>query len=212
MTWNFYLTSVIFVIVITSVFSIMVSMKYARAEYAPDKIRTDISVDKMKELECNVSAFLRSHDLYPGTSIDLIAEKLNIVKGHVVNYQKDQAFLSEMNPNGKMVVTFTNGLTPEEKNFAFAHECAHLVNNDEAPIARPTGHGKPEIEQYADYTAAALLMPIEDVYFALSYAHYTDATAYAKTKLIKKLSRKYHVSYIDVIRRINEVYAIKAGE
>ena len=45
------------------------------------------------------------------------------------------------------------GLTNEEIIFAFAHECAHIVNHDKLPIARPSGKGKAKIEQYADIIA-----------------------------------------------------------
>ena len=97
----------------------------------------------------------------------------------------------------------------KDKSFAFAHEVAHLLNGDEVPATRPSGRNKSEIEQLADYTAAALLMPLDAVYNCLEKKNYSKISVNKKTKVIRELCSEYRVSEVIVMRRIKEVYALK---
>ena len=194
---------------ISIVTSLIISKYVLKDDYSEKELKLDIPVESMIELEGNVSDFLEKNNMVPGVPIYEIAKKLNIERGEIVKNQKNQAYLSKPDSNGKMIVTFTDGLTQEEMTFAFAHECAHQVNHDSVPIGRPTGHGKSRREQNADYTAAALLMPIENVYNYLVESDYKNASTRKKVKVIKALCKRYRVSDIIAIRRIREVYAVK---
>ena len=209
MTATFYGVIMGTVISISFLISLIVSRHIIKNEFSPSAIKIDISIEKMTDLENEISSFFATNNIIPGASIQIIAEKLSIEKGDVIKGQEDQAYLNKPNGSGKMVVTFTDGLTQEEMTFAFAHECAHQLNHDEVPIGRPVGRGKPEIEQFADYTAAALLMPIDDVYSRLIESNYKGISTRKKAAFIKKLCKVYHVSEIIVIRRIREVYSVK---
>ena len=108
-----------------------------------------------------------------------------------------------------MSVTYRKGLKQPERKFAFAHECGHVINKDSLPIDRPTGKHKSSVEQEADYVAAALLMPIDDVFEFLEQNNYHKASRQSRVRLINKLSRKYGMSKDVVLRRIREVCLVK---
>ncbi|HBA49326.1 MAG TPA: hypothetical protein DCZ91_16340 [Lachnospiraceae bacterium] len=110
-----------------------------------------------------------------------------------------------------MVVTFRKGLSKQERTFAFAHECGHIINEDDAPIDRPDGKHKSETEQTADYVAAALLMPIDDVYAYLIENRYQDTTPQKRVRLMKALCKRYGVSEVIALRRIREVSVLKSA-
>ena len=61
----------------------------------------------------------------------------------------------------------------------------------------------------ADYTAVALLMPLNQVYQYLELNNYQSASKGKKKKLVRELCEVYEVSEIIAIRRIKEVYAIQ---
>ena len=84
-----------------------------------------------------------------------------------------------------------------------------MINGDSAPLTRPLGRNKPMIEQLADYTAAALLMPLDEVYDYLEKNGYQKATKRRKIELVCKLCKTYEVTEMIAVRRIKEVYAIK---
>ena len=212
LTADIYTTIVLVVSTLTAVLALVLSIKSIREEFSRSKLKLDISIEEMRELESNVSAFLADNGIAPGSSIWSIAERLNIQEGGDVKGQKTQALLSKPNANGKMIVTFSRGLTQEEKIFAFAHECAHLVNKDDVPVARPQGRNKPLPEQLADYTAAALLMPLDSVYNLLVENNYLKATTRARMKIVRHLCAKYQVSDVIAIRRIQEVYVLKKNK
>ena len=77
------------------------------------------------------------------------------------------------------------------------------------PLTRPLGKNKPKIEQLADYTAAALLMPLNQIYQYLELNNYQSASKGKKKKLVRELCEVYEVSEIIAVRRIKEVYAIQ---
>lgn len=149
--------------------------------------------------------------LNPGESISTIGRALNIYEGDEDDRILSQAHLSSPDATGAMVVTFRKGLSKQERTFAFAHECGHVINEDNAPIDRPDRKHKPQIEQAADYVAAALLMPLDEVYTYLSENKYQDTTPKNGIRLTKALCRRYGVSEVIALRRIREVYVLKSA-
>ena len=61
----------------------------------------------------------------------------------------------------------------------------------------------------ADYVGAALLLPLEQVYNFLKQNHYQNCSRRKKRVLVKELCRRYGVSELIAVRRINEVYILK---
>ncbi|MBQ8639242.1 MAG: ImmA/IrrE family metallo-endopeptidase [Lachnospiraceae bacterium] len=155
-----------------------------------------------------IAEFLKRNQIKAGDPIDVIAKALNVKPGGADGDISGQARLSKPDQSGSMTVTFRKGLMPQERLFAFAHECAHLINQDQAPAARSEGRNKPMAEQRADYTAAALLMPADHVYEYLNENHYRDTTARKRVALIGKLCKRYGVSDVIALRRVKEVYAL----
>lgn len=78
------------------------------------KLESDISVAQMMQSEQRISEFLKTNRLQPGVSIQIIADKLNIVEGGVQEDLTDRAWLSGPNENGKMTVVFKKGLSEED--------------------------------------------------------------------------------------------------
>ena len=137
------------------------------------------------------------------TSIVIIV--ITIVTG--LEIRKTSKEINEMDIELKNI--FKEGLSGETKRFVFAHACAHLINGDTAPLTRPLEKNKPKVEQLADYTAVALLMPLNQVYQYLELNNYQSASKGKKKKLVRELCEVYEVSEIIAIRRIKEVYAIQ---
>ena len=173
-------------------------------------IKPDITLEQMKMSEENIARFLQEHQLNKGTNIWKIAEVLKVSEGGEDTKIDDEARLSKPDENGNMVVTFKVGLRPEQKIFNFAHECAHFINKDAVPVTRPAGLHKAPIEQLADSTAAALLMPLDDVFCYLEINNYKTLSSHSRMKILRCLCKKYEVSEIIALRRIQEVYKIKS--
>jgi Zn-dependent peptidase ImmA (M78 family) len=208
MSIQFYLTLVIVVVVAVS-FTAIVICRNVLVEDIYEKIKLDITLDEMREAENRIKSFLKKNDMEVGTPISEIAVVLKVRQGEIIKGIRYQAQLSNADEDGMMTVDFKEGLTAEERRFAFAHECAHLLNEDPVPIARPDGRNKPSVEQKADYTAAALLMPIDPVYKYLEENGYKEGNSNKRNKLLNTLCREYGVTKIIALRRINEVYALK---
>lgn len=202
-----YLCVMLSAVALAGIASLFPSYKKLKQEYK-DSIKLDISVEQMIESEKKISAFYTVHKLKPGTSIKEVARILNVSKGNHSKGIEDQARIDETE-NGKKHVTFKEGFTEAQNNFNFAHECAHLINGDPIPATRPDEKNKPLKEQLADYTAAALLMPIEEVHTFLLTKNFNRATRNQKIRMVNALCRKYNVSEIIAMRRIMEVYTIK---
>lgn len=64
-------------------------------------------------------------------------------------------------------------------------------------------------ERMADYTAGALLMPLEEVYSILDNNHFLTASPKQRIKLMKKLCRRYGVDMVVAIRWARQVYKLK---
>ena len=61
------------------------------------------------------------------------------------------------------------------------------------------------MDQLADYTGAALLLPLEHVHQFLLEHDYESASRRRRVSIVRKLSKKYHVSELTTVRRVNEV-------
>ncbi len=208
MSAQVYLLILGVVISVTAVVSLFVTYYTIKKEYKK-KIKLDISVEQMLLSEKRIADFLQKHGLEPGTSIQNIAEALHVVEGGVENELSGRARLSEPDADGKMTVIFKSGLSEKERLFDFAHECGHRINRDPTPATRPEGSNKSEIEQLADYVAAALLMPLESVDRYLTEHDYENSSRRKKVILIRDLCKKYGVSEMIALRRVKEVYVIK---
>lgn len=194
--------------VVTAVISYRVNRDKAREEFS-SALKQDITGEQMQAAEERVSAFFRENNITPGMSILEIGRVLKIRPSEVGEPVSGQAHLSEPDENGTMLVTFRRGLTMQERQFAFAHECGHVLNRDAVPIDRPAGRHKDPAEQEADYVAAALLMPLNDVYNYLSENRYKERSPRRRVKLVYGLCRRYGVSSVIAVRRIREVYMLK---
>ena len=206
-----YLIVFAILVIFVGIPSLLVTRIIFRHEYN-NNIKLDIQIEEMKEAEKRISDFLKESKLNTKASIWQIAEVLHINCGGMEILPNKQAYLSEPDGQGNMTVTFKDGLTYESRIFNFAHECAHIINKDPFPATRPDGKNKPQIEQIADYTAAALLMPIDDVYEYLEKNKYREISSKKRVTIIKALCKKYEVSEIIALRRIKEIYAIKQSE
>jgi len=208
MTVELYLTVVISVITVVSVSTAIFSYRVKRDEYK-SVLKLDISVEKMKESEKRIQDFFLEYGIGQEDPITEVAKVLNVLQGESEEGLGEQAYIRSHEDGKTKVVVFKSELTEKEKRFAFAHEIAHLLNGDEIPATRPIGRNKPEVEQVADYTAAALLMPLEAVYSSLNEKQYFQLSARKKAKVVRELCKKYQVSEVIAIRRIREVNEIK---
>lgn len=208
MTVQVYLTILFIIVFITILVSCLMSYHFFKKEFQK-RLSPDISVQQMEDSEIRVATFLEKHGLQPGASLEQIAKALNIVDGGEEERIGARAMLHKPDADGKMLATFQKGSTEEEKRFDFAHECGHLINEDPAPVTRPQGHNKAESEQLADYVGAALLLPLDQVYNFLKQNHYQNCSRRKKRVLVKELCRRYGVSELIAVRRINEVYILK---
>lgn len=201
-----FIFGVIFVFV--SIVSFKMNYGIKRTELY-EKIKMDVTRTQMLESEKRIEQFFVNNNLQKGASIIKIAEILNVEQGGVETGLQEQACLKKCAYNGKKIVTFKEGLSEQEKRFIFAHEIAHLLNGDTVPVTRPNGRNKALIEQLADYTAAALLMPLEEVYDYLVKKDYKDSSSRKRTAIVHGLCKMYNVTEVIALRRINEVYILK---
>ena len=174
-----------------------------------DKIKLDITLEQMIESEKKINNFFKVNNINSNISVDRIADILNVKQGGVEQGIHGQACLKEDTYTGEKFVMFKNGLSESEKIFAFAHEIAHILNGDGIPVMRPNGRNKSQVEQLADYTAAALLMPSDSVFDFLTRNDYKGASAKKRMILVRQLCKKYKMTEMVVLRRIKEVYALK---
>lgn len=169
----------------------------------------DIELKDMCNMENTIASFYKKNNLKPETSLEEIAKVLKVTWGNGSQDIQSQAVLCEPDKNGVRKVIFKEGLSGETKRFVFAHECAHLINGNTAPLTRPLERNKPKVEHLADYTAAALLMPLNRVYQYLELNNYQRVSKGKKKRLVRELCKVYEVNEIIAVRRIKEVYAIQ---
>lgn len=196
-------------VLLTIVVSGILSYRRFKAQYE-EALSMDITLEQMLASENRIRAFLTKNQLCQEASIQDIATALHIVDGGVESGLEGRARLSTPDVDGKMVVVFRQGLSQEEMRFDFAHECGHRINEDPIPATRPDGCGKAAVEQLADYAGAALLMPLDKVYADLEKAQYRGSGQRKRIKIIQKLCIEYGVNRMIALRRVKEVYAIKA--
>lgn len=111
---------------------------------------------------------------------DIPAERMEEVESRV------NSLLEVMSPPGNIAASF-------RRSFAYC----------------PAHRAKSEEELFADYIAAALLMPIEDVYTFLQNHSYRSAPPKVRVKLVNELSKIYGVDPLVAFRRVRQVYAVK---
>lgn len=203
-----YLTVLTIVAGLSSVLSLIASPPILK-KYCAEQIKIDVSVRQMRKAEDRIANFLAKNNLSSNSSIDHIAHTLRIVDGEIASDGSSGARLCTPDKNGNLTVSFRRGLSKEDRLFNLAHECAHQINGDEPPNTRPIGRNKSKVEQIADYTAAALMMPISEVHDFLTLNDYASADKNKRYALIKKLCKTYSVSEIIALRRVHEINELK---
>ena len=201
---NIYLLFFGLTILTSIVIAVFIINPILRKDYAK-KVRPDISVSEMQRLEDNLAQFLSENNLKPGASIWKIARTLKVIDIGAVDELNSRARIYEPGPNGNTTVVHNRGIPDNERLFDFAHELGHRINGDPLPANRPHGYNKPKMDQLADYTGAALLMPLDGVSDFLMQYDYENASNRKRIAIIRKLCRKYHVSEMTAVRRVNEV-------
>lgn len=207
MTVQSYLTVVLTTIIISAIVSILATIYVKKSEFM--KIKLDVTKEQMLNSEQRIETFLNDNNIKDNQSIAEIAKILNVEQGGTKQDLQEQAHLEEIDGTDKKTVIFKTGLSEKEKLFAFAHELAHLLNGDSIPATRPSGGNKSQIEQLADYTAAALLMPIEEVNNYLIMNNYRKVSARKQATIVHKLCKKYNVTEVIALRRIKEIQVLK---
>lgn len=208
MNFELYLTVLSVTTVVTSIGAIVISPRILR-KHCMEQVKIDVSLRQMKKAEDRITTFLADNNLTTNSSIYEIAHALHIVDRGVENGISGRARLCTPDKDGNLTVTFKRGLSREERRFDFAHECAHQINGDKPPNTRPIGRNKPKMEQLADYTAAALLMPASQIYNFLIETDYSNADKNRRYTLIKRLCKTYEVSEVIALRRVQEINELK---
>lgn len=208
MSTQMYLIIMLNIIVMTIVLTLLIAPKVLKKEY--EKVKIDVSAESMRDLEKRIKELKQQYKLDVDADLYSIAKVLRIQKGAVQEDLKVQAHISNADVNGYSVVTFKKGLGAVEQRFAFAHECAHVINGDMQPNDRKDGKNKSQQEQLADYVAAALLMPYETVNEILQNTDYIKLKKTARLKIVREMCKQFDVSEIIALRRVNEVLALNA--
>ena len=210
MTAQAYLLVFAVVSILTIGFAISALRKVSR-EYAQVEIKLDVNLRQMQQSEARVAEFYRQYQLSPDVStIRDVGWALKIIESEETDDSiKDKARLSEPDADGYCTVFYRSGLTETERTFSFAHECGHIVNGDSPPATHPDGHDKPEVEQLADYTGGALLMPLESVRKYLVESDYARSGQMKRASIIYALCEKYGVDRTTALRRVKEVCILK---
>ena len=179
-------------------------------EYNLDHILDDLSLENMRDLEKHLAEFRNENGLGLNPKFDEVSRILKIIDcGDSDDVGNERAKLTEANKDGYMFVYHNSGVPQNEKLFDYAHECGHVINGDQPPRARPENRHTDRMEERsADYMAAALLMPLSQVYEELNDNSYRETTHRKRLKLVKKMSMDYGVTEINVLRRIKEVYLL----
>ena len=187
-------------------------LRLARQDYEQnlEHILDDLSLESMRDLEAHLAEFRNEHGLGLRARLDEVSSILKIIDcGDSDMIGNERARLTESNEDGFMRVYHNSGVPQNEKLFDYAHECGHVINGDIPPLARPENRHTDRVEERkADYMAAALLMPLNQVYEELNNNSYRETTHRERLKLVKKMSAEYGVTEINVLRRIKEVYLL----
>lgn len=208
MSVGIYILVVSIVIISVIVSFSIITFKIMKEELNTN-IKVDISIDQMKELEKKINKLRYQNNLMKDYCIEDVARVLNVECDKNEVDLQSQAFVREDKDSGKKIIIFRRGLSDEEKRFVFAHELGHIINGDTMPATRPSGKNKDYREQLADYTAAALLMPENEVYTYLQDNNYLKGSSKNKVKIVKRLGKQYNVNEMIVLRRIQEIQMLK---
>lgn len=211
MDYKFYLMIVGFTILFSLIVAKIVVIPTLKKEYIR-KATQDISEEEMRKLEDNLLAFFKEKNLSPGSSIWEVADALKVIDIGSVDNIASRARIYERDVNGDFKVAHDKKVPNHERLFDFAHELGHRINKDPLPADRPHGVNKPKMDQLADYTGAALLMPQDQIFSFLIENNYNSSSPRKRVALIRKLSKKYNVSEMVTVRRVNEVRILKKNE
>lgn len=193
------------------IFSLIVAaciLGYLVTDYK-DRIKTDISAEEMLQLEKELAVFLNENNLRENSSIWDIAKVLNVRVEQDSLDTKERAKVTGPDENGYMHVSHSFRVPKNERLFDLAHECGHIIKGDQIPAGRPAGYDKPQEEQLADYLAAAMLMPRNEVGQYLQENNYLHSDSKKRVAVIKGLCKRYGVSEIIALRRVKEVYILQ---
>lgn len=207
MSSQFYLVVAGTVLIVSFIVSVLFSRNLAST--LQSELSPDIAVDEMKTLEARIEQFMKSVNLHDNAAFEDIVHALKVIDCGVGDNIEGRARVYDIAPDGFRRVYHNSSVPQEEWKFDLAHECGHLINGDPLPTDRPDGYHKSIVEQKADYTAAAILMPINPVYDFLSSRGYFSATAQERKDLAITLSKLYNVDDILVVRRIKEICLLK---
>lgn len=199
-----YLVFILGAIVFALIKSFQESINNAKKEMKPD-----IKIEQMDALEEKVEVSRRKYGIEEGDTIDKIAKKLNVKISPDLNPGLEGKAETQGDESRGYIVTFAANESEPERMFTLAHECGHIINGDKLPRSKLKGHDKPEEEQLADYTAAALLMPIDSVGKFLQETKYKKLAPWKRAEVVRQLCKKYNVTETSMLRRINEVYAVQ---
>lgn len=175
------------------------------------EVQPKLTAEQMQVHEAKISKFLASNNIEPGSSIGMIGAALNILIGETGAAIPKLAQLNYPAENGMMTVSFQTELSLSDWTLPFAHECAHILNGDSVAVVRGDVKVGPGVEDAADYTAGALLMPLETVYTFLERHDFQGASKSRRVNLVKKLCAQYGVEPAVALRRIREIYTLKAS-
>ena len=176
-------------------------------DYVVDNIKEIVT--KLRTMSPLYEDFVKKNNLSYSSTLEDFSKILNVEAGNTEEGLTVQAYIEKDNDSGKKIVMFKPGLSDIEKEFAFAHEIAHIINNDAIPASRPDAHNKDFIEQRADYTAAAILMPINEVSTFLKEKKYDSLSRKGRMAIVKDLCEKYNVTEVNALRRIREIQKLE---
>ena len=208
MNANIWLITVIIALVITGVITVFISTPIIKKRV---QRQTIVSTDEMKMSENRLQDFIRLHQLSTPLNLNEVAKILKVEDGGIDSKlidKSEQAYISNRDEKGFATVYFQEGLSLAEKLFAFAHELAHIINADPIPSSRIEGHEKPQSEQLADYMAAAMLMPIHEVYKYIIDKDIELDNNVSLTGAIQHISETYKVEASAAKNRIKEIFAL----
>lgn len=208
MTLQIYLSITIPIIFLASTVFFYITYKLKEKEYE-SLLKMDIGLEEMVKVERKLDDFVKKNNLSYSSTLEDFSKILNIEAGNTEEGLTAQAYIEKDNESGKKIVMFKPGLSDIEKEFAFAHEIAHIINNDAIPASRPDAHNKDFIEQRADYTAAAILMPINEVSTFLKEKKYDSLSRKGRMAIVKDLCEKYNVTEVNALRRIREIQKLE---
>lgn len=204
MNIQIYYTIGIVTTVIAILYAIIAYFKYGVDEIR-ETVNIDINHDEMENIEQLVRQVKKEHKLDDDTPLCVFAQAINVKEGKPLKDIHTKAVINPPSDDGYMYVDYSIKLSAKEKLFALGHECGHVLNKHPIPNTLWEGRGKPEDEQIADYTAAAIIMPQEKIKNMLIGNSYCELGTKQKRKLVLKICKKYNVSESSAIKRIMEV-------